>query len=83
METLRMIGRRALMFLLVCTAFFTTFYTFSGVSAAEIRQWMSEQIGVHNEERLFPVGDNQFKQTSIQQKSCRLLLAKKNQNRLK
>ncbi|WP_100373900.1 3D domain-containing protein [Bacillus sp. FJAT-45037] len=50
MNIWKQIGRRMMMTTLFLTAFFTTFQTFSGVSAAHVQKWVVEQASVGNED---------------------------------
>ncbi|MDT8858618.1 3D domain-containing protein [Alkalihalobacillus sp. MEB130] len=63
------IGRRILMSGLFIAAFFTTFQTFSGVSAAELQQWMMGNFEQEREEILHTARDNAHKGTSFRARS--------------
>ncbi|WP_276565218.1 3D domain-containing protein [Halalkalibacter krulwichiae] len=69
MVNLKTISRRVLMSGLFVMALFTTFSTFSGVSAAELKQWALSNTESSLKEQLYPVKDNKFKESSLQPKS--------------
>ncbi|WP_332695724.1 3D domain-containing protein [Halalkalibacter lacteus] len=69
MVSLTTVSRRLFMSGLFVAAFFTTFQTFSGVSAAQLQQWMMDNFEKEREEVVHTVRDNAFKGTSFKRRA--------------
>ncbi|WP_332633664.1 3D domain-containing protein [Halalkalibacter flavus] len=63
------VGRRVLMSGLFVAALFTTFQTFSGVSATELQHWMMNNLENEREELLHTARNNGFKGTALKARS--------------
>lgn len=70
---MKTVGRRVCMVGLFIVAFFTTFQTFSGVSAADIGQWMFEYEEIEREKLLHTARDNAHKASALQIKALPFL----------
>lgn len=70
---MKVVGRRVGMVSLFFVALLTTFQTFSGVSATDIRQWMFEYEEIEREKLLHTARDNASKIFTSQIKSLPLL----------
>ncbi|GAE27926.1 hypothetical protein JCM9140_4094 [Halalkalibacter wakoensis JCM 9140] len=69
MVRMKTFGRRLFMSGLFIAAFFTTFQTFSGVSAAELQQWVKGNLVQEYEEVIHTARDNAYKESSFQLRS--------------
>ncbi|GAF64902.1 hypothetical protein BTS2_1798 [Bacillus sp. TS-2] len=69
MERIQTAGRRIGMSILLIIAVLSTFYTFSGVSAAEVEGWMKEQILAIQTDDPYMASYSQFKQSQMTEKT--------------
>ncbi|GAE37358.1 hypothetical protein JCM9157_4633 [Halalkalibacter akibai JCM 9157] len=69
MVILKTFSRRFIMSGLFVIALFTTFNTFSGVSAAELQQWMLNYMESSSEPEIYTARDNAYKGTSLRSRA--------------
>ncbi|MFC0469604.1 3D domain-containing protein [Halalkalibacter kiskunsagensis] len=69
MVSLKTVSRRLFMTGLFVAAFFTTFQTFSGVGAAELQQWMMDNLENEREEVVHTARDIASKGTSFKRRA--------------